>query len=284
MVRRSGSTASAGAFQRAPPRRSTEHPLRGDGRANPVRLYFHNVGANDQASTPPRHRSDSHDSGLVEGESEEERDAVHADRADRFETGRRCSSSSWQRKRRSVLVDHEFADASKGAIGQIVALSKSGVMTSLTPPMQHSTGRAWTLSKAPASSEAVHGCRLARLPELHTHALRRRGALDRQDQRTGIGCDAGRKRLIPLARQGWTQVTGVDPILADASRRRARAETKSSTQALQLALAPMEQLPNTDRPASTSSWHTICRTWRRSNGHSFRAAVRAKPPACLTIQ
>ena len=39
---------------------------------------------------------------------------------------------------RYVLVDHEFADASKGAIGQIVvALSKHGTMTSTSPPMQH---------------------------------------------------------------------------------------------------------------------------------------------------
>jgi nitrite reductase (NO-forming) len=38
---------------------------------------------------------------------------------------------------RYVLVDHEFADASKGAIGQIVALSKAGTMTMPSPAMQH---------------------------------------------------------------------------------------------------------------------------------------------------
>lgn len=38
---------------------------------------------------------------------------------------------------RYVLVDREFADASRGAIGQIVALAKAGTMTSFTPPMHH---------------------------------------------------------------------------------------------------------------------------------------------------
>jgi hypothetical protein len=36
-----------------------------------------------------------------------------------------------------VLVDHEFADASKGGVGQIVVWSKEGTMTSITPPLQH---------------------------------------------------------------------------------------------------------------------------------------------------
>jgi len=37
---------------------------------------------------------------------------------------------------RYLLVDHEFVDASKGALG-LVALAKPGTMTSVTPPMQH---------------------------------------------------------------------------------------------------------------------------------------------------
>ena len=39
--------------------------------------------------------------------------------------------------RLDVLVDHEFADASKGAIGQIVATSRRGTLTLPSEPMQH---------------------------------------------------------------------------------------------------------------------------------------------------
>jgi nitrite reductase (NO-forming) len=98
-----------------------------------VRLYFHNVGPNDQAST--------HVIGAIfdrvwyEGNPKNEMRGM--------QTALIGSSNGAvlefivAEEGRYVLVDHEFADASRGAIGQIVALSKTGTMTSLTPPMQH---------------------------------------------------------------------------------------------------------------------------------------------------
>ena len=98
-----------------------------------VRLYFHNVGPNDQAST--------HVIGAIfdrvwyEGNPKNEMRGM--------QTVLIGSSNGAvlefivPEAGRYVLVDHEFADAAKGAIGQIVALSKNGTMTSITPPMQH---------------------------------------------------------------------------------------------------------------------------------------------------
>ena len=98
-----------------------------------VRLYFHNVGPNDQSS--------AHVIGAIfdrvwcEGNPKNEMQGM--------QTALIGSSSGAvlefivPEEGRYVLVDHEFADASKGAIGQIVALSRAGTMTSITPPMQH---------------------------------------------------------------------------------------------------------------------------------------------------
>ena len=98
-----------------------------------VRLYFHNVGPNDQAST--------HVIGAIfdrvwyEGNPRNEMRGM--------QTALIGSSNGAvlefivPEEGRYVLVDHEFADASKGAIGQIVALSKAGTMTNITAPMQH---------------------------------------------------------------------------------------------------------------------------------------------------
>jgi nitrite reductase (NO-forming) len=98
-----------------------------------VRLYFHNVGPNDQAST--------HVIGAIfdrvwyEGNPKNEMRGM--------QTVLIGSSNGAvmefivPEEGRYVLVDHEFADASKGAIGQIVALSKAGTMTSPSAPMQH---------------------------------------------------------------------------------------------------------------------------------------------------
>jgi nitrite reductase (NO-forming) len=98
-----------------------------------VRLYFHNVGPNDQSST--------HVIGAIfdrvwfEGNPRNEMRGM--------QTALIGSSNGAvlefivPEEGRYVLVDHEFADASKGAVGQIVALSRAGTMTALTPPMQH---------------------------------------------------------------------------------------------------------------------------------------------------
>lgn len=98
-----------------------------------VRLYFHNVGPNDQSST--------HVIGAIfdrvwyEGNPQNEMRGM--------QTVLIGSSNGAvlefivPEEGRYVLVDHEFADASKGAIGQIVGLSRDGRTTSLTPPMQH---------------------------------------------------------------------------------------------------------------------------------------------------
>ena len=110
----------------------TEHPLVAKV-GERVRLYFHNVGPNDQAST--------HVIGAIfdrvwfEGNPKNEMRGM--------QTALIGSSNGAvlefivPEEGRYVLVDHEFADASKGAIGQIVGLSKAGKMTSITPPMQH---------------------------------------------------------------------------------------------------------------------------------------------------
>ena len=98
-----------------------------------VRLYFLNVGPNDQAST--------HVIGAIfdrvwyEGNPKNEMRGM--------QTVLIGSSNGAvlefivAEEGRYVLVDHEFADASKGAIGQIVGLSKGGTMTSLSEPMVH---------------------------------------------------------------------------------------------------------------------------------------------------
>ena len=98
-----------------------------------VRLYFHNVGPNDQAST---HVIGAiFDRVWVEGNPKNEMRGM--------QTALIGSSSGAvlefivPEEGRYVLVDHEFADASKGAIGQIVALSKAGTMTANTTPMRH---------------------------------------------------------------------------------------------------------------------------------------------------
>jgi nitrite reductase (NO-forming) len=110
----------------------TEHPLLARV-GERVRLYFHNVGPNDQSS--------AHVIGAIfdrvwyEGNPKNE---MHG-----MQTALIGSSNGAvlefivAEEGRYVLVDHEFADASKGAIGQIIALSKSGTMTSITAPMQH---------------------------------------------------------------------------------------------------------------------------------------------------
>lgn len=110
----------------------TEHPLMAKV-GERVRLYFHNVGPNDQAST--------HVIGAIfdrvwyEGNPQNEMRGM--------QTVLIGSSNGAvlefivAEEGRYVLVDHEFADAAKGAIGQIVALSKNGTMTSITPPMKH---------------------------------------------------------------------------------------------------------------------------------------------------
>jgi nitrite reductase (NO-forming) len=110
----------------------TEHPLLAKV-GERVRLYFHNVGPNDQSS--------AHVIGAIfdrvwyEGNPKNE---MHG-----MQTALIGSSNGAvlefivPEEGRYVLVDHEFADASKGAIGQIVGLSRAGTMTSLTPPMQH---------------------------------------------------------------------------------------------------------------------------------------------------
>lgn len=98
-----------------------------------VRLYFHNVGPNDQSSTHvigaifdrvwfegnPRNEMRGMQTALIGSSNGAVLEFIVAEEG------------------RYVIVDHEFADASKGAIGQIVALSKSGHMTSHSEPMAH---------------------------------------------------------------------------------------------------------------------------------------------------
>ena len=44
---------------------------------------------------------------------------------------------SRKNRRPYVLVDHEFADASKGAVGQIIATSRRGTLTLPSELIQH---------------------------------------------------------------------------------------------------------------------------------------------------
>ena len=98
-----------------------------------VRLYFHNVGPNDQSST--------HVIGAIFDRVWYEGNPKNEWRG--MQTALIGSSNGAvlefivPEEGRYVLVDHEFADASKGAIGQIVALSRTGTMTMLSAPMQH---------------------------------------------------------------------------------------------------------------------------------------------------
>jgi len=110
----------------------SEHPLMAKV-GERVRLYFHNVGPNDPSS--------AHVIGAIfdrvwfEGNPKNEMRGM--------QTALIGSSNGAvlefivPEEGRYVLVDHEFADASKGAIGQIVALSRAGTMTNPSPPMQH---------------------------------------------------------------------------------------------------------------------------------------------------
>jgi nitrite reductase (NO-forming) len=98
-----------------------------------VRLYFHNVGPNDQAST--------HVIGAIFDRVWPEGNPMNEMRG--MQTALVGASNGAvlefivPEEGRYVLVDHEFADASKGAIGQIVATSKAGTMTSHSEPMAH---------------------------------------------------------------------------------------------------------------------------------------------------
>ena len=98
-----------------------------------VRLYFHNVGPNDQSSTHvigaifdrvwyegnPKNEWHGMQTALIGSSNGAVLEFIAAEEG------------------RYVLVDHEFADASKGAIGQIVATSSRGTLTVPTEPMQH---------------------------------------------------------------------------------------------------------------------------------------------------
>jgi nitrite reductase (NO-forming) len=110
----------------------TDHPLMAKV-GERVRLYFHNVGPNDQSS--------AHVIGAIfdrvwyEGNPQNEWRGM--------QTALIGSSNGAvlefivPEEGRYVLVDHEFADASKGAIGQIVATSHRGTLTVPSEPMQH---------------------------------------------------------------------------------------------------------------------------------------------------
>jgi nitrite reductase (NO-forming) len=98
-----------------------------------VRLYFLNVGPNDQASTHvigaifdriyyegnPRNELRGMQTALIGSSNGAVLEFIVAEEG------------------RYVLVDHEFADAAKGAVGQIVAVSKTGTLTSAVVPMRH---------------------------------------------------------------------------------------------------------------------------------------------------
>jgi nitrite reductase (NO-forming) len=98
-----------------------------------VRLYFHNVGPNDQAST--------HVIGAIFDRVWYEGNPKNEWRG--MQTALIGSSNGAvlefiaPEEGRYVLVDHEFADASKGAVGQIVATSRQGTLTVPSAPMQH---------------------------------------------------------------------------------------------------------------------------------------------------
>jgi len=99
-----------------------------------VRLYFHNVGPNDQAST--------HVIGAIFDRVWYEGNLRNEMRG--MQTALIGSSNGAvlefivPEEGRYVLVDHEFADVQKGAVGQIVAVSKHGTKTVPdTGPMKH---------------------------------------------------------------------------------------------------------------------------------------------------
>jgi nitrite reductase (NO-forming) len=98
-----------------------------------VRLYFHNVGPNDQSS--------AHVIGAIFDRVWYEGNPRNEWRG--MQTALIGSSNGAvlefivPEEGRYVLVDHEFADASKGAIGQIVATSRRGTLTVPSAPMQH---------------------------------------------------------------------------------------------------------------------------------------------------
>jgi nitrite reductase (NO-forming) len=110
----------------------TEHPLMATV-GDRVRLYFHNVGPNDQSST--------HVIGAIFDRVYYEGNPKNEWRG--MQTALIGSSNGAvlefiaAEEGRYVLVDHEFADASKGAIGQIVATSRRGTLTVPTEPMEH---------------------------------------------------------------------------------------------------------------------------------------------------
>ena len=99
-----------------------------------VRLYFHNAGPNDQAST--------HVIGAIFDRVYYEGNPGNEMRG--MQTALIGSSNGAvlefiaAEEGRYVLVDHEFADASKGAVGQIVAMPKTGTLTTTAlAPMKH---------------------------------------------------------------------------------------------------------------------------------------------------
>jgi nitrite reductase (NO-forming) len=110
----------------------SEHPLMATV-GDRIRLYFHNVGPNDQSSTHvigaifdrvyyegnPRNEWRGMQTALIGSSNGAVLEFIAAEEG------------------RYVLVDHEFADASKGAIGQIVATSRRGTLTVPTEPMEH---------------------------------------------------------------------------------------------------------------------------------------------------
>lgn len=98
-----------------------------------VRLYFHNAGPNDQAST--------HVIGAIFDRVFHEGNPRNEMRG--MQTAVMGASSGAvlefivAEEGRYVLVDHEFADASRGAVGQIVALPATGPMSVPSIPMPH---------------------------------------------------------------------------------------------------------------------------------------------------
>jgi nitrite reductase (NO-forming) len=110
----------------------TDHPLMAKV-GERVRLYFQNVGPNDQSST--------HVIGAIFDRVWYEGNPKNEWRG--MQTALIGSSNGavlefvTPEEGRYVLVDHEFADASKGAIGQIVVTSRRGTLTNPTEPMQH---------------------------------------------------------------------------------------------------------------------------------------------------
>ena len=110
----------------------TAHPLTAKV-GERVRLYFHNVGPNDQAST--------HVIGAIFDRVWYEGNPKNEWRG--MQTALIGSSNGAvlefiaPEEGRYVLVDHEFADASKGAVGQIVVTSRDGTLTVPSEPMAH---------------------------------------------------------------------------------------------------------------------------------------------------